>query len=66
MSIFGAALPTFPPDHEVEGETFKQWADRLFEFEFCEQCGGDTEDHTPLLVMGHWVAMCKLYTEEET
>lgn len=65
MTLFDASqIKFFDTDHEVEGETFQQWADRLFEFEFCEQCGGDTEDHTPLLVLGRWVAMCKLDEEE--
>ena len=49
---------------EPPSETFTEWANRLFEFEFCENCGGDTEDHFPLLVNEHWVAMCKLDEEE--
>ena len=48
-----------------DGSTYTEWATSLFEFEFCESCGGDTEDHTPLLVFGNWVAMCKLEEEEE-
>ena len=63
MSVF-SELPTFEETHRVEGETFTEWANRLFEFEFCENCGGDTEDHFPLLVNEHWVAMCKLDEEE--
>ena len=63
MSVF-SELPTFEENHRVEGETFTEWANRLFEFEFCENCGGDTEDHFPLLVNEHWVAMCKLDEEE--
>ena len=64
MSIF-SKIPTYAADHTVNGQTWSEWADELFEFEFCENCGGDTEDHLPMLALGHWVAVCKLYEEDE-
>lgn len=44
---------------ELDGQTFAEWAAELFEFELCEECGGDAEDHEARIVMGHWFAKCK-------
>ena len=33
-------------------ETPEEWLERLFEFEFCAECGGDAEDHEVCLVPG--------------
>ena len=44
---------------DVDGLTAKEWAEQLFEFEYCNECGGDVEDHNYVLLMGHWFAVCK-------
>jgi len=41
---------TEPPD---------EWLRRLFEFEYCPECGGDSEDHEVCLVLGNYFARCK-------
>ena len=35
------------------------WLERLFEFEYCPECGGDAEDHVVCLVLGNYFARCK-------
>lgn len=37
----------------------QQWLGRLFEFEYCPECGGDAEDHEVCLVLGNYFARCK-------
>lgn len=44
----------------LNGQTFAQWAQELFEYELCDECGGDENDHTPLVFLGNWFAQCKL------
>ncbi len=41
-------------------ETPEEWLGRLFEFEFCPECGGDTEDHEVWIItgMGNYFARC--------
>lgn len=41
-------------------ESPEEWLGRLFEFEFCPECGGDAEDHEVCLVpgMGTYFARC--------
>jgi hypothetical protein len=36
-----------------------EWLRRLFEFEYCPECGGDAEDHEVCLVLGNYFARCK-------
>jgi hypothetical protein len=38
-----------------------EWLRRLFEFEFCPECGGDAEDHEVCIVpgIGTYFARCK-------
>jgi hypothetical protein len=36
---------------------------KLFEYECCEECGGDENDHTEILVLGEPFALCNR-TEE--
>ncbi len=38
-----------------------EWLERLFEFEYCAECGGDAEDHEVCLVlgMGTYFARCR-------
>jgi hypothetical protein len=42
-------------------ETPSEWLERLFEFEFCAECGGDADDHEVCLVpgIGNYFARCK-------
>lgn len=44
---------------DADGLTAEQWAEILFEFEDCEECGGGINDHDYILLMGHWFAKCK-------
>ena len=41
-------------------ETPEEWVGRLFEFEFCPECGGDAVDHEVCAVpgMGTYFARC--------
>jgi hypothetical protein len=32
----------------------------LFEFEYCESCGGDAEDHDAVPFLGGWFARCRV------
>ncbi|HKZ20338.1 MAG TPA: hypothetical protein VJQ57_09525 [Acidimicrobiia bacterium] len=41
------------------GQTFEEWAVETFEYELCEECHGDPEDHEPWVIMGNWFAHCK-------
>lgn len=45
--------------YAIDGFTWKQWAGNLFQFEFCDECGGDADDHEPMIFMGNWFAKCK-------
>jgi hypothetical protein len=49
----------------LDGDTWQEFAELLFEDEYCAECGGDVEDHEPWVVMGHWFAHCKNAPEEE-
>lgn len=40
-------------------ETSDEWLRRLFEFEYCPECGGDAENHEVSLVLGNYFAWCK-------
>lgn len=35
-----------------------QWLAKLFECEYCSECGGDADDHTAIPVEGNWFALC--------
>jgi len=39
----------------------EEWLERLFEYEFCAECGGDAEDHEICIVpgIGNYFARCK-------
>ena len=41
-------------------ETPEEWLERLFEFEFCAECGGDAVDHEVCIVpgIGTYFACC--------
>jgi hypothetical protein len=42
-------------------ETPSEWLRRLFEFEYCAECGGDADDHEVCIVpgTGTFFARCK-------
>lgn len=44
---------------DIDGVSAEEWADEYFEFSYCDQCGGDAQDHDYILFMGHWFARCK-------
>ena len=37
-----------------------EWLRRLFEYEYCPECGGDAEDHEVWIVLGNYFARCKI------
>lgn len=43
-------------------ETPEEWVERLFEFEYCPECGGDAGDHEVCLVpgIGNYFARCRI------
>lgn len=44
---------------KLAGQTAQEWADEMFEFEYCSECGKDKEDHFILPFNGNWFAKCK-------
>jgi hypothetical protein len=36
----------------------KQWLEEQFEFEWCEECGGDHRHHEAVGFLGNWFARC--------
>jgi hypothetical protein len=40
-------------------ESPDEWLERLFEFEYCPECGGDADDHEVSVVLGNYFAWCK-------
>lgn len=47
-------------------ESPDEWLKRLFEFEFCAECGGDVEDHVVSVVLGNYFAWCKRSPFDDT
>jgi hypothetical protein len=42
-----------------DGRTAQKFLEELFEYEYCAECGGDTEDHVVVLdVLGLFHAYC--------
>ena len=42
-----------------DGRTAQEFLEDLFDYEYCAECGGDTEDHTVVLdVLGLFHAYC--------
>lgn len=39
-------------------ETAEEWLAHQFEYEYCEECGGDTQHHNVIGVMWNWFALC--------
>ena len=49
-----------------EPQTSEQFLAELFEFEYCAECGGDAQHHTPVIVLGNWFARCDYPPSAET
>ncbi len=44
---------------DVDGLTAKEWAAPMFEYQYCDECGGDKDDHAYVLILGgRWFAYC--------
>lgn len=44
----------------IGGETWEEWAGRMFEFENCAECRRGLRSHLPAVtVLGNWFALCK-------
>lgn len=50
----------------VPAQPWDEWVAELFEYEFCENCGGDAAHHEPRIVLGNWFAYCRFPPDEET
>jgi len=37
----------------------QQWLKEQFEYEYCDECGGDVKDHDAIPLLGNWFALCK-------
>lgn len=48
------------------GISGKAWLKQQFKFEYCAECGGDAEHHTPVIVLGNWFARCDYGPSAET
>ena len=38
----------------------EEWLKEQFEFEYCEECGGDWDAHTAVPLLGNWFALCTM------
>ena len=44
---------------DLSGQTAQEFADSLFEFEYCSECGKDADEHTAVIgPTGNWFAYC--------
>jgi hypothetical protein len=41
-----------------------QWLKEQFILHYCDECGGDTQHHTAVPVMGNWFARCDYPPDE--
>ena len=51
--------------YRIDGLTGPEWLEQLFEYEYCDECGKDAEDHQAVPFMGGWFACCLKPEEEE-
>jgi len=42
-----------------------QWLAETFEYEYCEECGGDACHHKAIQVAGNWFAQCQYSRNED-
>lgn len=46
-------------DVDFSGQSAQEFADMMFEFEYCSECGKDADAHTAVIgPTGHWFAFC--------
>ncbi len=43
----------------------EQWLAEQFIWEYCPECGGDAEHHTPVPFMENWFARCDYPPDDE-
>lgn len=49
------------PERDAQGLTAQEFAEHMFEFEYCSECAGDIQDHTYVIdMMGNWFAFCEV------
>jgi hypothetical protein len=59
VKVSGNAFAPDPPQRDANGVTANEFAESLFEFEYCHECHGDVEDHTFVIgPFGLWFAHC--------
>lgn len=46
------------PMHKSREQSPAEWLADLFEREYCDECGGDADDHTAVPFLGGWFARC--------
>lgn len=47
------------PEVDASGQTAAEFMDTAFEFEYCGECGKDSDEHTAVIgPTGHWFAFC--------
>lgn len=50
---------------DAQGVTWDEFVTTLFSCEYCDECGGDAEHHSPGIVMGSWFAVCRFPADED-
>lgn len=55
----GNQFAPVPPERDNQGVTAEEFLDRLFEFEYCAECGKDKDAHVAVIgPFGAWFAYC--------
>lgn len=58
--VAGNQFAPIAPERDAAGITAQEFADSLFEYEYCGECHGDTQDHLFVISpFGQWFAWCK-------
>lgn len=58
--VAGNSFAPDPPEVDANGITAQEFAENMFEFEYCEECNGDADDHLFVIgPFGAWFAFCK-------
>lgn len=56
----GNQFAPVPPERDSAGITAQEFAEELFECEYCAECYGDIKDHLFVIgPFGTWFAFCK-------
>jgi hypothetical protein len=60
VEVRGNAIAPRAPKRDGNGITARQFAERLFESEYCDECHGDIKDHVYVIgAFGLWFACCR-------